>query len=235
MSDEQRRIAENVADVRQRIAAAAGRSSRTSADVLLVAVTKYVGVDIVRSLVAAGCHALGESRPQDLWTKAEALADPHVQWHLIGHLQRNKIRRTARHVTWLHSADSQRLLDALDQEASGWPQRLRVLLEVNISGDAEKTGFPIALARQLADQLGRWPHLEIGGLMAMSARESDVEGAREDFVRLRELRDAMQRNCPPGITLHHLSMGMSRDYEAAVEEGATMVRVGSALLEGVIT
>jgi pyridoxal phosphate enzyme (YggS family) len=219
MPDERQRIADNVAQVRQRISQAAERSGRTRDDVLLVAVTKYVGVDSARSLVDAGCQALGESRPQELWTKAEAMNDPAVQWHLIGHLQRNKIRRTLPWLRWLHSVDS---------------QRLRVLLEVNVSGDVDKTGFSIDEALRIAEQLGCWSHLEIGGLMAMSALESDAEAARRDFARLRELRDAMQRQCPPGIGLRQLSMGMSRDYEVAIEEGATMVRVGSALLEGVM-
>jgi hypothetical protein len=223
-----------VAEVRQRISQAAQRSGRTADDVLLVAVTKYVGVDIARLLVEAGCQALGESRPQDLWTKAEAFDDPAVQWHLIGHLQRNKIRRTVPRLSWLHSVDSRRLLDALDHEAAARPLPLPVLLEVNVSGDMAKTGFSSDEVLLLAEQLGQWSHLDIGGLMAMSALESDAESARQDFARLRELRDAMQPQCPPPIVLRHLSMGMSRDYEVAIEEGATMVRVGSALLEGVI-
>ena len=234
MPDERQRIADNVAQVEQRISQAAQRSGRTRDDVLLVAVTKYVGVDIVRSLVEAGCRTLGESRPQDLWTKAEAIDDPTVEWHLIGHLQRNKIRRTLPRLSWLQSVDSRRLLEALDHETASRGQPLRVLLEVNVSGDVDKTGFSIDEASRLAEQLGQWSHLEIGGLMAMSALESDAESARQDFARLRELRDAMQRQCPPSILLRHLSMGMSRDYEVAIEEGATMVRVGSALLEGVI-
>jgi pyridoxal phosphate enzyme (YggS family) len=234
MPDERQRIADNVAQVRQRISQAAERSGRTRDDVLLVAVTKYVGVDSARSLVDAGCQALGESRPQELWTKAEAMNDPAVQWHLIGHLQRNKIRRTLPWLSWLHSVDSRRLLDALERETATGKQRLRVLLEVNVSGDVDKTGFSIDEALRIAEQLGCWSHLEIGGLMAMSALESDSEAARRDFARLRELRDAMQRQCPPGIGLRQLSMGMSRDYEVAIEEGATMVRVGSALLEGVM-
>ncbi len=122
----------------------------------------------------------------------------------------------------------------LDRETAAWQRPLRVLLEVNVSGDADKTGFSIDEVLRLAEQLGCWSHLEIGGLMAMSALESDAESARQDFARLRELRDAMQRQCPPAIVLRHLSMGMSRDYEVAIEEGATMVRVGSALLEGVL-
>ena len=234
LADARQRIADNVAEVRQRMAEAARRSGRTADDVLLVAVTKYVGVEVVRLLIDAGCRALGESRPQDLWAKADAIADPPVQWHMIGHLQRNKIRRTWPRLSWLHSVDSQRLLAALDRETAARSEPLPVLLEVNVSGDRDKTGFARDEVAALAHQLGQWPHLEIAGLMAMSALESDADSARQDFAQLRALRDALQPQCPPGVVLRHLSMGMSRDYEVAIEEGATMVRVGSALLEGVL-
>ncbi len=234
MADERRIIEHNVVQVRQRIQEAAQRSGRSGDAVLLVAVTKYVDARIARLLIDAGCQALGENRPQDLWAKADALAHVDVQWHLIGHLQRNKIRRTLPLLSWLHSVDSRRLLDALDREAAQWPRPPRVLLEVNVSGDVNKTGLSIDDASRLAEQLAHWPHLEISGLMAMSALDSDAASARRDFVRLRELRDRLQRQCPPSVVLRHLSMGMSRDYEVAVEEGATMVRVGSALLEGVV-
>ena len=160
--------------------------------------------------------------------------DPAVNWHLIGHLQRNKIRRTLPALHWIHSVDSLRLLEALEQETAQQPRSLHVLLEVNISGDAEKTGFSTEEALGISAQLGQWSHLTIEGLMAMSALESDAEEAREDYRRLRNLRDAMRPQCPEGVTLRHLSMGMSRDFEVAIEEGATMVRVGSLLFEGVV-
>ncbi len=234
MIDPRPRILNNVAEIRQRIARAAHRSGRAEADVLLVAVTKYVDIALTRWLVEAGCHALAESRPQALCAKASAIDDPAVSWHLIGHLQRNKIRRTLPAVDWIHSVDSLRLLEALEPETAQQERSLHVLLEVNISGDAEKTGFSTEEALRISAQLGRWPHLMIDGLMAMSALESDAEGAREDYRRLRNLRDTMQQQCPEGVTLQHLSMGMSRDFEVAIEEGATMVRVGSLLFEGVV-
>ena len=165
---------------------------------------------------------------------ATAIGDPAVEWHLIGHLQRNKIRRTLPWTHWLHSVDSLRLLEALVQETAQQERPLHVLLDINISGDAEKTGFSPEDALRISEQLGGWSHLTVDGLMAMSARESDPEAAREDYRRLRILRDAMQRQCPSGTTLRHLSMGMSRDFEVAIEEGATMVRVGSLLVEGVV-
>ena len=234
MAGHEKVLANNLAAVRQRMAEAAQRSSRPADDVALVAVTKYVDADIARCLVNAGCRTLGENRPQSLWQKAEALDDLPVEWHMIGHLQRNKIRRTLPWISCLHSADSVRLLDGLQQEAQRADRRLQVLLEVNISGDADKTGLMPAEMLPLAQQLDKWDPLVICGLMAMSGLESDLEEARREFVQVRELRDRMQRECPDGVTLAHLSMGMSRDYQIAIEEGATMVRVGSALFEGVV-
>jgi PLP dependent protein len=235
MADARQTVAENVARVEAQISAAARRSGRTRADVLLVAVTKYFDADVAHMLLEAGCRDLGESRPQNLWSKAAAITDAAVRWHLIGHLQRNKIRRTLPLLSWLHSVDSPRLLDALDTEAAERPQRPRVLLEVNISGEADKTGFPLADVMRLPELLPRWSHLDVAGLMAMSAFDSDAPSARRDFARLRELRDTLQRQCPPDIALRELSMGMSRDFEVAIEEGATMVRVGSALVEGLVS
>lgn len=234
MTDPRERIRTNVEEVRARMAAAAQRVGRNLADVRLIAVTKYVDAEITRWLLEAGCQALGESRPQALLAKAEALRDLPIEWHLIGHLQRNKIRRTLPCLNWLHSVDSLRLLDALEDEAARDDRPIQVLLDVNISGDEEKTGFGIDQATLLPAVLDRWPHVHVCGLMAMSARESDPDAARDDFRRLRVLRDQLQPLCPAGVRLEHLSMGMSRDYEVAIEEGATMVRVGSSLFEGVV-
>jgi pyridoxal phosphate enzyme (YggS family) len=226
-------IQENVAEIRGRMAEAAARSGRASEDVLLVGVTKYVTSDVAAALVSAGCRQLGESRPQQLWEKASALANLDVRWHLIGHLQSNKVKRSLPLLSCVHSGDRTSILDAMNNHAAQQGGQVDVLLEVNVSGDSEKHGFAVGAAEQLAPQLDRWPHLNICGLMAMSARGSDSQGARKDFIRLRELREKMQAACPASIRLKHLSMGMSRDYEVAIEEGATMVRVGSALFAGV--
>ena len=232
MSDLFARIAENVAQVRGRIAAAAVRSGRTADDVILVAVTKYVSADVIRPLVAAGCHDLGESRPQQLWDKAEALADLSIRWHMIGHLQRNKVCRTLPLVTLIHSVDSVRLLAEIDEQCSG---ALTVLLEVNISGEAAKHGFTSEAIEPLLTELVGYRNIAVRGLMCMAGLEGDREAARRDFTALRELRDRLRSNCPPNVTLDELSMGMSGDYETAIEEGATIVRVGSALFEGITT
>lgn len=228
-----RLLADNIAAVRGRIAEAAEGSGRQASDVTLVAVTKYVDVDVTRSLFEAGCETLGESRPQAVWQKAELMHDLPVVWHMIGHLQRNKIRRTLPYLECVHSADSTRVLDALQQEALRLQRKVQVLLELNISRDDAKTGLLPEAALPLVPQLKQWDALDICGLMAMSGRSSDADTVRREFSEVRMLRDRMQLECPPEISLRHLSMGMSGDYALAVEEGATLVRVGSALFEGI--
>jgi len=200
--------------------------------VTLVGVTKYVGIAAARTLVEHGCHDLGESRPQALWEKAADEQLGPVRWHLIGHLQRNKVRRTLRHVDLIHSADSARLLAALDQEAAQLDRIMPVLLEVNVSGDAAKHGFSPAGLESLLPGLGQYHSLLVRGLMTMAARAGGAAEAERNFARLRELRDAGQKVCPDEVQLAELSMGMSGDFEAAVRQGATLVRVGSALFEG---
>jgi hypothetical protein len=230
MNNDAARIAENVACVRGRIADAAARSGRPAHQITLVAVTKYVPVEMVRPLIAAGCVELGESRPQQLWEKAAALGQEPVRWHLIGHLQRNKVRRTLPLVGMIHSIDSARLLAAVEEECS---HPLPALLEVNISGEAAKQGLaPESIEAVLAAAAG-CRNVAVRGLMCMASLDGGPEAARRDFAALRELRDRLRPRCPPGVTLQDLSMGMSGDYEIAIEGGATMVRVGSALFEGV--
>ena len=228
----EQRIAENVARVRQTIADAAARSGRRADEVTLVAVTKYVGSAEIAALLAAGCYDLGENRPQDLWRKAEEFAARPIRWHMIGHLQRNKVRRTLPLVTLLHAGDSWRLLQAASEQLQPTGQTIEVLIEVNVSGDATKTGFSVHDVEPLFPQIVQLPNLRVCGLMAMASWGGALDEARADFVRLRTLRDRLAASCPPEIRLTHLSMGMSGDYEIAIEEGATLVRVGSALFEG---
>jgi len=225
------RLAENLHAVQQSIATAAVKSGRTADQVTLVGVTKYVDVETTRALLELGLTDLGESRPQQLWSKAEALSDHPVRWHMIGNLQRNKAKRTIPLLSVLHSGDSLRLLRAAsDSVIPG--QTLTALLEVNISGDANKHGFgPEDLLRDLPE-IAKIPHVQVIGLMAMGSLAGGREGARRDFASLREFRNRLRGECPPEISLDELSMGMSDDYDIAIEEGATMVRVGSALFEG---
>jgi pyridoxal phosphate enzyme (YggS family) len=225
-------IADNVARVRERIASAAVAASRDGAEVKLVAVSKYVDAARAALLVAAGCRSLGESRPQQLWEKAAAPELAGVEWHLVGRLQRNKVRRTLPRVALIHSIDSERLLSEIEEQAAALSLEPRALIEVKTSGEADKQGFNADDVRRLLPTLDRFKHVRIEGLMTMAALEGGEAAARENFAELRRLRDELAASAPPSVRLHELSMGMSGDYEAAIAEGATIVRIGSSLFEG---
>ena len=226
------RLLENVAEVRGRIAAAAACAGRRAENVRLVAVTKYVGLDEIQALVAAGCTDLGESRPQQLWDRVAELRDLPLRWHMIGHIQRNKVERTVPLVAMVHSLDSLRLAEAIDAAAGKLDRKVPVLLEVDISREPAKHGFIPEEIEPLLPQLTDLEHIEICGLMCMASLEGGSDAARRDFAALRTLRDRLQASCPATVRLDELSMGMSGDYEIAIEEGATIVRIGSALFKG---
>ncbi|MBA4104852.1 MAG: YggS family pyridoxal phosphate-dependent enzyme [Pirellula sp.] len=227
-------IAANVARIRERIAAAAQAAGRDPAEIKLVAVSKYVDAATAALLVDAGCRSFGEARPQQLWEKAAAPELAGVEWHLIGRLQRNKIRRTLPLAALIHSVDSERLLAAINDEAATLGITSRVLLEVNSSGDATKQGFTAEEVRALLPMIPNYAHLEVGGLMTMASLDGDDAVAQANFAALRTLRDELARNSPSNVTLPELSMGMSGDFEIAIAEGATLVRVGSSLFEGLL-
>jgi pyridoxal phosphate enzyme (YggS family) len=226
-------MAANLEAIRQRIDQAAARSGRPGDQVALVGVCKYIGTEMTGQLLAAGCHQLGENRPQQLWEKAGQLEGRGVEWHMIGHLQRNKVRRTLPLISRLHSGDSLRLLQAVNEEASRLGQSLSVLLEVNVSGDESKHGFQPDQMPEILEQVSTLEFLDVEGLMTMASLAGGSEQARRDFSSLRELRDNLRQSCPDKVQLDDLSMGMSGDFEVAIEEGATLVRVGSALFEGI--
>jgi pyridoxal phosphate enzyme (YggS family) len=229
------RCRDNLAEVRGRIAAACFRAGRAERDVTLVVATKSVGPTAVVLLLEAGCHDLAESRPQALWAKAADAAElrPPVRWHLIGHLQRNKVRRTLPHVALLHSLDSRRLLATLDEEAAAAGKVQQTLVEVNLSGDPNRTGADEAEAERIVAQAAGLRHVVVRGLMGMaSVPDGDPGAARREFARLREFRDRLARSVAGGDRLHDLSMGMSGDFEEAILEGSTIVRVGSAVVAG---
>jgi pyridoxal phosphate enzyme (YggS family) len=201
--------------------------------VTLVCVTKTVSIEVARQLASLGVLDLGENRPQELWHKAAAL--PDVRWHLVGHLQRNKLERTLPLIHRLHSVDSLRLLAAIEKASVSDTHRqqpLPVLLEVNASGEPTKGGFSPREILGLAPHLTGLQHVCVDGLMTMAAFEEDPEKCRPTFALLRRLRDQLQSELGPGHPLTQLSMGMSNDFEIAVEEGATLVRLGTVLLVG---
>ena len=222
-------LAARLAAVEERIAAACRRAGRDRSEVTLVAVTKTVGPEIAALMPELGVHDLGENRPQELWHKA-ALLPAGIRWHLIGHLQRNKVERTVPIVHRVHSVDSVRLLKELERTAGETP--LPVLLEVNASGEASKHGFRPDELAGMAAALTALRRVRLDGLMTMAAYDEDAERCRPTFVGLRELRDRLRGQLGDAHPLNHLSMGMSNDFEIAVEEGATLLRLGTVLFEG---
>lgn len=224
-------LQERLAAVEERLQAACQRSGRARQDITLVGVTKTVSPAVAALLPNLGVVNLGESRPQELWRKA-ALLPTSVHWHLVGHLQRNKIERTLPLVQLIHSVDSLRLLEALEQEAAKRTSPAAVLLEVNASREANKHGFIPEEVPQLVPVITALKHVRVMGLMTMAAFEEEPERCRPTFAMLRGLRERLAGEIDLPHTVQHLSMGMSHDFEVAIEEGATMVRIGTALFEG---
>jgi pyridoxal phosphate enzyme (YggS family) len=221
-------LSDRIARVRGRIADAARTSGRDPSAVALVGVTKTVDSNLARAAFELGLHDLGESKPQELQRKAAAV--PEARWHLIGHLQRNKIDRTAPLAALIHSVDSVRLLEALASFGAKHGSPVPVLLEVNCSREESKGGFAPAELPAIGDTAVSLAGISLQGLMTMAAFHDDPEQCRPAFDELRELRDSLRTRT--GLPLPHLSMGMSNDYAVAVEEGATLVRVGTTLFEG---
>ncbi len=220
-------LVDRLLDVDRRIAAACDRAGRRRDEVTTVAVTKSVSPEVAAVVAELGVADLGEGRPQALWDKAAAVTG--ARWHLVGHLQRNKLDRTLPLLTLLHSADSLRLLEAVSAFGTARGEPVPVLLQVNASREEQKHGFDPADVPGLADVLGKLRGVRVDGLMTMAKYDSDSEASRPAFRELRGLRDTLR--AATGLPLPHLSMGMSGDFEVAVEEGATLVRVGTTLFE----
>lgn len=219
-------LAASLLQVRERMQAACQRAGREIAGVELVAVSKTIPVAVIREAVAAGQRVFGESRQQEAEPKLAALPAT-LNWHFIGRVQRNKVRKLLPAFAVIHAVDSLRLAAHMDEVAAECGLFPKVFLQVNVAGEASKGGFEPATLRAEMEALLRLPRLEILGLMTIPPVGPDAEAARPWFVKLRELRDALERGF--GVPLPALSMGMSGDYEVAIEEGATHVRVGSAI------
>jgi len=219
-------IARNLAIVREHIARAATRSGRDPAGITLVAVSKFHPPEAVREAHAAGQLEFGENYAQDLRDKAQALADlPDLHWHFIGHLQRNKARLVVPHATLVETVDSTRLAAELDRQAGRTGQRLPCLVQVNVGGEEQKSGCAAGEAGEVLTAVESAAHLELAGLMTIPPFDLEADRTRIYFRELARLRDAHGG----AARLPHLSMGMSHDFEAAIEEGATIVRVGTAI------
>ena len=213
-------ISSNVKNLQQRIASACAGAGRSPDEVTLVAVSKTVQADAIEAAFNAGIRHFGESRVQEAKTKIEQLQrlKPGITWHMVGHLQTNKAKTAAAIFDIIHSVDSLKLAEALNNCS---PRRLPILVQVNVSAEATKGGFMLSEVQETVKQMRRLPNLDIQGLMTIAPWVDNAEEVRPVFRRLRQLRDA--------LGLKHLSMGMSDDFEVAIEEGATLVRIGRAI------
>ena len=238
-------IAKNLARISSDINGAAEQTGRDPSAVQLVAVTKYVDTSLTAAAIAAGCKILGENRPQSIWEKHSTLKSEletlgctsvDFEFHLIGHLQRNKVRRSLPLVGMIQSIDSMRIADAIAEESARQERPINVLLEVNVTPDESKTGLlpdeaPAVLQKCLDS--GSVTPVGLMGMARIASRDGDSD-ARRDFSAIREFRDRLESEMPNGHRLPVLSMGMSGDYLDAIAEGATMVRIGSALFDGLL-
>jgi PLP dependent protein len=225
-------IAENIAWVRERIAAAARRADRNDAEITLMGVSKTFPAERIREAYTAGLRVFGENRVQEFVDKAAALRDIRdAEWHMIGHLQTNKGAKAAELFDSVESLDSVRLADRLNASADGAGKTLSVLIEINVGGEQAKNGVAPDSdeLEQLLQGAPRWRNLEIRGLMTVPPYTEDPEGSRAYFRQLREMRDSIAQRALPHIGTAVLSMGMSHDFEVAIEEGATCVRIGTAI------
>ena len=225
-------MVENTFAVRERISVAARRANRNPDEITLMAVSKTFPAERIREAYAAGLRVFGENRVQEFAGKAESLRDlPDAEWHLIGHLQSNKAAKAAELFSAVDSVDSRRLADKLNAGADKLGKKLSILIEINVGGEEAKSGAAPG-SRELEEILcaaAQWQNLAVRGLMTIPPFTADPEGARTFFRQLRELRDRIAERHLPAINMDVLSMGMSHDFEAAIEEGSTCVRVGTAI------
>lgn len=245
--DVMQNIEERLTDVRQRIAAACEKVGRKAESVTLVVVTKYAAPEQIRALIRIGIADLGENYVQNLQQRATQFNEAHrrmksgdddgiapqLRWHMIGHLQRNKIKMSLPHITMLQTLDSLRLAEEMDQlvpRLLGEGNRMACLMQVNCSEEDQKTGVAVGAARHLAEQVADMPNLRLMGLMTLARVGDTQDQARHTFARCREIFEEIKQQKIGGEDMRHLSMGMSDDFEAGIAEGATIVRIGSAIL-----
>ncbi len=221
-------VFENFKVIMTRIASAAKRAGRDPSTVRLVVVTKTVDQDRIREAVAAGAGILGENRVQEAKGKIEALGNV-ASWHLIGHLQTNKAKYAVKLFDLIHSVDNRELAAEIDRQAAKTGKVQDILIEVNIAGEASKAGMAVKQAPALVAEVGRLKNVSIKGLMTMPPYSEDPEASRPYFTVLRELAETIAKENIPNVSMDELSMGMSGDFEVAIEEGATLVRVGTAI------
>jgi pyridoxal phosphate enzyme (YggS family) len=221
-------IADNLKRVLERIGAAAERAGRRPDDIQLIVSTKGRSVAEIEEAMRAGATVIGENRVQEAREKYDRLGGK-VSMHMIGHLQRNKVREALRIFSMIHSVNSLRLVEALEREAARAEKVVPILIEVNVSGESTKYGLSPAELKTVVEQIADMSYIQVEGLMTMTPITDNPEGVRPLFRQVREIAELIGRAAMPGVRMRHLSMGMSHDFEAAVEEGATMVRIGTAI------
>jgi len=219
----------NLRMVFESIERAAKKVGRSPDSVKLVAVSKTVGVEAIRQAVAAGATVLGENKVQEASSKRPLLSDSPAEWHLIGPLQKNKANRAAEIFDWIESLDDLELASKLDRACERLNKRLPILIQVNIGKEPSKSGIAEGEAAEFAGRVSAFAYLEVRGLMAIPPYTEDPEEARPHFIRLRELAQRIDSQKLTGISMKELSMGMSHDFSVAIEEGATLVRIGTAI------
>lgn len=221
-------IAANINTIKQRIAAAAARRNRAPDSIKLLAVTKTVPPICLGEAIEAGITMFGENYVQEAKEKI-AVIGPRAQWHMIGHLQTNKAKYAVNLFNYIHSVDRMDLARELDKKAHLTGHKMNILIEVNVSGEKTKNGIPAAEAISLVKDVSRLENLFVRGLMTMAPYADNPENSRPCFASLRNLRDDIIRTGIEGILMEELSMGMTDDFEVAIEEGATIVRIGRAI------
>ena len=221
-------LLDNLKDVEERIQAACDRSGRKREDVLLVAVSKTKPVEMIEEVMTAGIVDFGENKPQELRDKYEVLTQ-NLRFHMIGHLQTNKIKYVIDRVVLIHSIDSIHLAEAVNAEAKKHNRIMPVLVEVNVAQEESKSGFLMEKAENAIREIAKLSNIRVEGLMTIAPFVENAEENRQYFVKLRKLSVDIAAKNIDNVTMHHLSMGMTGDYEVAIEEGATMVRVGTGI------
>lgn len=221
-------IVSNIMGIRQRMAAAANRCGRNHEDIKLMAVSKTVPPERVHEAIKAGITWFGENYVQEAREKIPVVGQ-NVSWHMIGHLQTNKVKYVVHLFDWIHSVDRIELAKELDKRAAQNQRTMKVLIEVNVSGEVSKNGIEPSRVLELVRQISVMPNLGVQGLMTMPPFFENPEEARPYFIALRELRDKIASENIPAVQMKELSMGMTGDFEVAIEEGATIIRVGRAI------
>jgi PLP dependent protein len=219
----------NLRMVLDSIERAAQKAGRSGSSVKLVAVSKTIGEEPIRQAVAAGAIALGENKVQEASSKRPLLSELPVEWHLIGSLQKNKANRAAEIFDWIESLDDLELAARLDRACERLNKRMPVLIQVNVGSEASKSGITEEETAEFAGSVSTFKHLEVRGLMAIPPYTEDPEESRPYFIRLREIAQRIESQRLTGISMKELSMGMSHDFPVAIAEGATLVRVGTAI------